>query len=57
MVKVVKFRPLMSSLREICKMGIFWVDDFKGGHLNMSIMKATQLNRSMYYVGLVEPQN
>jgi len=57
-VKVVKFYPPMLSLWEICKMGIWWVDDFKGGHFNMSIMRVAQLHKQgMYYGGLVEPQN
>ncbi len=39
-------------------MGIWWVDDFKGGHFNISIMRVAQLHKQgMYYGGLVEPQN
>lgn len=26
-------------------MGICWVDDFKGGHFNMFIMRVAQLNK------------
>ncbi len=44
-MKVAKFCPLMSSFLEICKMGICWVDDFKGGHFNMFIMRVAQLNK------------
>lgn len=35
----------MSSYWGICKMGIWWAEDFRGGHFGMSITKVAQLHK------------